>query len=120
MQLVAHHRAVAAHPSSSTLTPLLPEGAVADEVGGAPGDAAQVAAAGGSRVRVFGSVSTGGEHEGSDIDLLIRAAPGTGLLEISRLELRLSELLGTGVDVVPDDSIRPSMRRRILSEAALL
>ena len=75
---------------------------------------AQVAAAGGSRVRVFGSVSTGGEHEGSDIDLLIRAAPGTGLLEISRLELRLSELLGTGVDVVPDDSIRPSMRRRIL------
>lgn len=81
---------------------------------------AQVAAAGGSRVRVFGSVSTGGEHEGSDIDLLIRAAPGTGLLEISRLELRLSELLGTGVDVVPDDSIRPSMRRRVLSEAALL
>lgn len=75
---------------------------------------------GGSRVRVFGSVSTGGEHEGSDIYLLIRAAPGTGLLEISRLELRLSELLGTGVDVVPDDSIRPSMRRRILSEAALL
>lgn len=81
---------------------------------------AQVAAAGGSRVRVFGSVSTGGEHEGSDIDLLIRAAPGTGLLEISRLELRLAELLGTGVDVVPDDSIRPSMRRRVLSEAALL
>ena len=81
---------------------------------------AQVAAAGGSRVRVFGSVSTGGEHEGSDIDLLIRAAPGTDLLEISRLELRLAELLGTGVDVVPDDSIRPSMRCRILSEAALL
>jgi len=24
------------------------------------------------------------------------------------------------IDVVPDDSIRPSMRRRILSEAALL
>jgi len=79
-----------------------------------------VAAVGGSRVRVFGSVSTGGEHEGSDIDLLIRAAPGIGLLEISRLELRLAELLGTGVDVVPDDSIRPSMRRRVLSEAALL
>ena len=49
-----------------------------------------VEAAGGSNVRVFGSVATGREHEGSDVDL------------------------------VPDTNIRPTMRDRIISEAVPL
>ena len=79
-----------------------------------------ITASGGSNVRVFGSVATGRERPGSDIDLLYTAGPGTSLLTLSRLEIELAEELGASVDLVPDDAIRPSMRDQILSEAVSL
>ncbi len=59
-----------------------------------------VEAHGGSNVRVFGSVARGGAHPGSDIDLLIDVAPGTGLLQLGAMEDELETLLGRRVDVV--------------------
>ena len=79
-----------------------------------------VEAAGGSNVRVFGSVATGQEHEGSDIDLLFRMDQPLGLMDLAGLEIELGTILHADVDLVPDTNIRPAMRERILSEAVPL
>lgn len=75
---------------------------------------------GGSNVRVFGSVATGTEHEGSDIDLLVDLGTPMGLMEIGALERSLSELLGAPVDLVPSTALRPDLRDRVLAEAVKL
>ena len=79
-----------------------------------------VEAAGGSNVRVFGSVATGREHEGSDIDLLFRMDQPLGLMDLAGLEIELETILHADVDLVPYTNIRPTMRERILSEAVPL
>ncbi|QHO90208.1 toxin-antitoxin system toxin subunit [Actinomyces sp. 432] len=76
--------------------------------------------AGGSHVRVFGSVASGAEHEGSDIDLLFHMDRVMSLMELAQLEARLEGILGTGVDVVPDSAIAPYMRDRVLQQAVPL
>ena len=76
--------------------------------------------AGGSNVRVFGSVATGTEHAGSDIDLLFDMGTAMGLMELGTLERRLSELLGTDVDLIPASALRPDLRDRVLAEAVAL
>ena len=79
-----------------------------------------VEAAGGSNVRVFGSVATGREHEGSDVDLLFHMDQPFGLMDLAGLEMELGSVLDTDVDLVPDTNIRPTMRERIISEAVPL
>lgn len=76
--------------------------------------------AGGSSVRVFGSVATGTEHAGSDIDLLFDMGTAMGLMELGALERRLSELLGADVDLIPASALRPDLRDRVLAEAVAL
>lgn len=76
--------------------------------------------AGMTNARVFGSVATGRDHEGSDVDLLVTATEPMGLLALSRVELEASELLGLPVDLLLDNSIRPDLRDRILAEAVAL
>jgi predicted nucleotidyltransferase len=76
--------------------------------------------AGGSNVRVFGSVATGAEHAGSDIDLLFDMSTPMGLMELGALERRLSELLGADVDLIPAAVLRPDLRDRVLAEAVTL
>ncbi|MEJ7794349.1 MAG: nucleotidyltransferase family protein [Nocardioides sp.] len=76
--------------------------------------------AGGSNVRVFGSVATGEDHDASDIDLLIDLPPTMGLLKIARLERRVSEVVGIPVDIVPRDDLRPDFKDRVLGEAVPL
>ena len=79
-----------------------------------------VEAAGGSNVRVFGSVATGREHEGSDIDLLFHMDQPLGRMDLAGLEMELGTVLHADVDLVPDTNIRPTMRERIISEAVPL
>ena len=79
-----------------------------------------VEAAGGSNVRVFGSVATGREHEGSDVDLLFHMDQPFGLMDLAGLEIELETILHADVDLVPDTNIRPTMRDRIISEAVPL
>ncbi len=76
--------------------------------------------AGGHNVRVFGSVASGADNDGSDIDLLFTAGKPIGLMAIGRLERQISELVGTQVDLVPDNALRPEFRRRVLAEAIQL
>lgn len=81
---------------------------------------AHASARGASAVRVFGSVARGEDGPDSDMDLLVDLAPGTSLLDLIRLGRELSDLLGTRVDVVPADSLKPTRRDAILADAIAL
>jgi predicted nucleotidyltransferase len=79
-----------------------------------------IAGEGGRDVRVFGSVARGEDDEGSDIDLLFDMATPLSLLELGRLERRVASAVGASVDLVPEGSLRPEIRRVVLGEAVAL
>jgi predicted nucleotidyltransferase/DNA-binding XRE family transcriptional regulator len=68
-------------------------------------------------LRVFGSVARGEDTPESDIDLLIDLPPNMGLVGLGTLERELSEKLGTKVDLIPSDSLRPRVRIEAEREA---
>lgn len=80
---------------------------------------ATVAAAGGTHVRVFGSVARGQDGEDSDVDLLVTLPDGIDLFELVALEQRLEDLLGVPVDII-DDRSRGAVFQRALREAVAL
>ncbi|MFZ2260324.1 MAG: helix-turn-helix domain-containing protein [Luteococcus japonicus] len=55
--------------------------------------------------RVFGSVARREDHNGSDIDLLVDAAPDLDLLDLIDAADELEALLGRGVDIVTSRSL---------------
>lgn len=79
-----------------------------------------VAEAGGTRVRVFGSVAEGQDGPGSDVDLLFDMREPLSLMQLSVLEQRIADLLGVSVDLVPESALRPDLRDRVYAEAVLL
>jgi uncharacterized protein len=70
----------------------------------------------GRRVRLFGSVARGQEHDDSDIDLLVDFVAGSSLFDLLRLNRELEELLRHPVDVVSRGGLKPR-DRAILDEA---
>jgi uncharacterized protein len=72
---------------------------------------------GAQRVRVFGSVRRRSAHARSDVDLLVDDLPGASLLDVARLEIALSKLLGRPVDVVEEGSLPWSIRPQVMAEA---
>ena len=70
-------------------------------------------------IRIFGSVATNTAGEDSDIDFLVHMKPGSGFC-LGGLKWRLEELLQCTVDVVPDTSLHPFLKDKILSEAITL
>src|SRR6266567_430581 len=68
-------------------------------------------------VRVFGSVASGENKPGSDVDFLVDLDDGRGLLDLGRLLSDLESLLGTDVDVVESGSVHPYIRDRVFAEA---
>ena len=76
--------------------------------------------AGGSRVRVFGSVDVGSDTEESDIDLLFTMDEPLSLMQLNALSDRIGALLGASVDLVPDTALSPPLGDRILAEAVSL
>lgn len=79
-----------------------------------------ISAAGGSNVRVFGSLAKGEDGPQSDVDLLFTMNDVLGLMGIARLEVKLKDLIGADVDLVPDSSIRPGIREKVLRQAVPL
>lgn len=66
---------------------------------------------------VFGSVVRGEAREDSDIDILATFNQPVGLLKLISAEYYLSDLLGSKVDLIPSDEVRPELQARIYSEA---
>lgn len=76
--------------------------------------------AGGSNVRVFGSVAEGTDDGESDVDLLFTKGGRLGLMGLSALENEISDLIGAPVDLMPESAVRPGIRERVLKQAVPL
>ncbi len=80
-----------------------------------------VAARHGARnVRVFGSVARGENRPDSDLDLLVEMADDRSLLDLVALEQELEALLHRPVDVLTEQSLAPSIRQRVTTDARAL
>jgi predicted nucleotidyltransferase len=70
-----------------------------------------------ANLRIFGSVLEGHDHEGSDIDILVDALPGTTLFELGSFQVELQSLLGVPVDVLTPGDLPLKFREQVLKEA---
>ncbi|GAA2942274.1 hypothetical protein GCM10010458_29260 [Microbacterium luteolum] len=61
-----------------------------------------------SNIRVFGSVSRGSDHYGSDIDLLVDVEPNRSYFDIGGFVADVEALTGFPVDIVVDGPSRPA------------
>jgi len=70
-----------------------------------------------TNVRVFGSVVRGDDTEGSDLDLLVEPTSETTLMDISKIQLELVQLLKVAVDVLTPKALPRKFRDQVLAEA---
>lgn len=68
---------------------------------------------------LFGSRSRGDHRSDSDFDLLVEFLPnaGIGLIEFSRMQIDLSELLKAKVDLVSKKGLKKHVRPNVLVDA---
>jgi uncharacterized protein len=70
--------------------------------------------------RIFGSTAHGTDTDGSDLDILVDALPGTTLLDMGGLYEELVDLLGVPVDLRTPQDLSPKFRHRVILEAVPL
>ena len=70
--------------------------------------------------RVFGSTARNEDRDGSDLDLLVDALPGTTLMDLCGLQYELENLLGLPVDVRTPQDISKRFRDKVLGSAKAL
>ncbi len=70
--------------------------------------------------RIFGSVATGCDRDGSDLDLLVDALPGTTLFDLGALQMELEQLLGVHVDVLTPGDLALRLRNAVLARELFL
>lgn len=70
-----------------------------------------------SNPRLFGSALSGLDQEASDLDLLVDPAPGTSLLDVAKLQLKIEAAVGIKVDLLTPKSVPTAFREKVLSEA---
>ncbi len=68
----------------------------------------------------FGSYARHEQNTGSDLDLLVTFNETPSLLKFIELENYLTDLLGIKVDLVMQDTLKPKIGRRILSEVEMI
>lgn len=71
--------------------------------------------AGVTRAGVFGSFARGEQGPESDVDILVSYPEQVTLFKIAALRNALQASLGTSVDLVDHDSIKPRLRESVLS-----
>lgn len=69
---------------------------------------------------IFGSYSRGEQKEKSDIDILVKFSRRKSLLDLVRIERRLSEILDVKVDLVTEGSVSPYLTDRIKKELKVI
>ena len=71
--------------------------------------------------RVFGSVARGTDDpDRSDIDVMVDLDDDVSLVRLIGLERQLSELLDRPVDLVPANTLKPSVSSQVIAEAVTL
>ncbi len=74
-----------------------------------------------SELGIFGSYVRGEQKPDSDIDILVDfKGDGIGLFKFMDLEELLQSLLGTKIDLICKDSLKPRIGKQILSEVIYL
>jgi len=68
-------------------------------------------------LRVFGSVVSGTDVDGSDLDILVDALPNTTLFDLGGLQVELENMLGIPVDVLTPTDLPFKFRANVLAEA---
>ncbi len=68
--------------------------------------------------KVFGSAARGDDTEGSDLDILVEAPPGTTFYDLARVELELEGVLGCKVEVLTRDSLSPDIAKNVEADLA--
>jgi uncharacterized protein len=68
-------------------------------------------------LHVFGSVARGDSAPDSDVDLLVDFDRPIGLFHFFRVQQQLERILGSRVDLVMREAVKPQLRDRILREA---
>jgi len=81
---------------------------------------AALAARGVRNIRVFGSAARGDETPGSDIDLLVDLDEGVDLLDLVGAEQDAERIVGTAVDLVPFDDLKPLVRQAAMKDMVSL
>ena len=81
---------------------------------------AAAAAHGVSGLRVFGSVARGEDRPDSDVDLLADLPPGMSLFGLGRVQADLEAIVGTRVDLVPAEDLKPDVRPRAARDLVTL
>lgn len=69
---------------------------------------------------VFGSVARGEARPDSDIDLLVKAPPGTSSFDFVEFKLLLEQVLGRTVDLVEYGGLKPHLDDDIRRDAVML
>lgn len=69
-----------------------------------------------SRIGVFGSYVRGEETEDSDLDILVDFDEPVSLFDLVEMENYLEDKLGVEVDLVTENSLKPSIRARVNDE----
>ncbi|MEQ6901542.1 nucleotidyltransferase domain-containing protein [Nocardioides sp. YIM 152588] len=73
-----------------------------------------------ARLAVFGSVARHDAGQGSDIDLLVEAPPGTSSFDFVRFQQLVERVLGREVDLVEYGGLKPGLDDDIRRDAVLL
>jgi uncharacterized protein len=71
---------------------------------------------GATDIRLFGSQARGEAGTASDLDFLVKLAPGRTLLDLVAIKQDLEDLLCRPVDVVTEESLSPYIRPQVLKE----
>ena len=69
---------------------------------------------GATKAELFGSVARGEATEASDVDILVELPDEQSLLDVIHLKNELEDALGTTVDLVEYDAIKPMLRPYIM------
>jgi predicted nucleotidyltransferase len=70
-----------------------------------------------SNARVFGSVASYADVEGSDLDVLIDPTAETTLFDIGAIRYKLKQLLGVPVDVLTPNVLPEKFRGLVIAQA---
>jgi predicted nucleotidyltransferase len=70
-----------------------------------------------SNARVFGSVASSTDVEGSDLDVLIDPTEETTLFDIGAIRHKLKQLLGVPVDVLTPNALPEKFRGLVIAKA---